>query len=1144
MMRYLKSLIFLLWGFSSSVMGQGIGSQFKFVHHTTEDGLAQNKVMTITKDGLGFMWFGTEGGVCRFDGYDYQVYNNSQRSSERLLTNNISAMAPGSGGGVWFSTIGGGLYRYDLTQESLFQYLKPQGNKPTDWASKWWNQSSPKDIEQENDSILWLLTNDVLYRANLNDSSFESYPWHTHNDPEKTQIVDLDNLLRDNNGQIWVSAQNGQLARFDGRQFIDQGEIIEKSLGFRLQSIMKLACSKNNVLYIGTKDQGLIKYDPETKKASRIKIPSPDFNDGRSCRISAIMVHSNGTVWVGTWGFGLYIIDPVTGSLSNFRHGEQKSESLAEDHVFSLFEGSFGNVWVGTAAGVDLAIQQAVKKIKNAPPPSGLTDKTVLSLCKDHNGYIWIGTSTGGLNRLDPVTGQIQPFDFESKNIPHTGEITVESILEDRQQRLWFGTHNGLWVMSADRKKVRKYAPHFKAPSSLGLNVINCLFQDDSGLIWIGTDGQGVSVLDPQGGTFDNYQENTNDSTSLSNNSVRSIQQDADGNIWIGTYYGLNLFHPDTKTFQPFYADINSTGTPSEFGIVSMATDMAGRLWIGTYGGGLNWYDQKTHQFKAYNKKDGLAGNFIYSITSDHHGHLWLATEVGVSRATLPNDLDHDMPQFVNYGANSGFPVQGLTFAAINLATTHEIYLGSKDGLIHFNPDSLFRPKDQPKLVVDQLLLYNRPVKVDRPSGILSKNLAELPEISIPYAYRSLSFGYTAHYYINPKEIQYAYKLVPLEEHWNMADDRRMATYTNLEPGQYFFYTKAFDEEGNAESDTVKLTVNIVPPFWMTWWFRTLIALALASILCGLYFWRVGILKKRNAWLEQKVEERTSKLKQALMELQEKQEEIAAQNEELNAQFEELSSQRDHIEEINNELKQAQRGLEDRVKQRTSELVKANQELDSFVYSASHDLSAPLKSILGLIHITKLENKDKALTDHLEHMSHSVHKLEDVIVSLTQFSRNMGHEIKSIEIIFDKIVDEVLDEQKFPFKSDEIKIRRSYGQFDTVNTDYLRLKIILSNLISNALKYTKDNKDNAFVEIKLERGAGHFNIQVIDNGIGISEKNREKIFEMFYRATTKSKGSGLGLYIVKETVNKLNGEIHVSSTTAGESVFSVTLPNG
>jgi signal transduction histidine kinase len=471
---------------------------------------------------------------------------------------------------------------------------------------------------------------------------------------------------------------------------------------------------------------------------------------------------------------------------------------------------------------------------------------------------------------------------------------------------------------------------------------------------------------------------------------------------------------------------------------------------------------------------------------------------------------------------------------------------GGTHGYNSFFPDSIKRNEYIPAVFMTGLRVFNKPVTVGEGS-VLPKQIMQLDELTLPYDYSVFTLEFTAINHLMPEKIGYAYKLDGLEEDWNFVVNQHSATYTNLDPGIYYFHVKASNKNGVWPDDARILKITVTPPVWKTWWFRTIVIIAFACSLYLVIYLRVRQLRIKNLELETRVNDRTGQLRGLIQELQQKQNEIAAANEELTSTLEDLVEQKSKVELMNYELKSAHEELltinnqlDERVHERTLKLLKANQELDRFVYSASHDLSAPLKSILGLIQLTRLENKNDALTNHLEHMQKSVLKLEGVINSLTQFSRNMGHALIHQEIIFDDMIEEVLDELKYPFHADKVKIIKKYKSEDFITSDYLRLKIILSNLISNALKY-RNSHTQSFVEIAFKKEGTKHLIQISDNGIGVSKENQLKVFDMFFRATLQSTGSGLGLYIVKETVEKLGGSISVDSEPGNYTHFTVTL---
>jgi len=410
----------------------------------------------------------------------------------------------------------------------------------------------------------------------------------------------------------------------------------------------------------------------------------------------------------------------------------------------------------------------------------------------------------------------------------------------------------------------------------------------------------------------------------------------------------------------------------------------------------------------------------------------------------------------------------------------------------------------------------------------LSKHISETKEITLSYKESVFSFDFVALNYTHPHMNQYAFKMEGFEKDWNYVGNQRSATYTSLDPGTYVFRVKASNNDGLWNEEGTSLRIIITPPFWATSWFLVLTVLLCGGLVYVVVYFRMRQLRKINQALEDKVNERTSQLKMLVDELQVKQNEVEASNFELKKTHKQL-------ETINDQL-------DKRVYERTAKLVKANQQLDRFVYSASHDLSAPLKSILGLINLVKLEYRSDGLTQHLKYMENSIVKLEVVIGHLTNFSRNQSP-VSKIDFSFKEIVDEVLDDLKYFASANNLKIVKCFEDTDVLNSDFHRIKIVLSNLISNAIKYRDIKKDESFIKIKFRKNGVSSVIEVEDNGIGIPVAHKEKIFEMFFRGTTKSEGSGLGLFIVKDIVEKLKGEISLNGDEHCTTIFTIMLPH-
>ena len=549
--------------------------------------------------------------------------------------------------------------------------------------------------------------------------------------------------------------------------------------------------------------------------------------------------------------------------------------------------------------------------------------------------------------------------------------------------------------------------------------------------------------------------------------------------------------------------------------------DSKKNLWIATEGG-LSKFLKNKGDFKNYTTQNGFESNNIKSIVEDDKGFLWLGTSKGISR------FDPVTETIRNYTYNDG--LQRGEFSRYSVLKTRkgELLFGGTNGFNIFHPDSIKDNPYTPEVYITELKIFNKPVKIGDKNSPLSKHISQTREITLSYEESVFSFDFVALNYTHPHMNQYAFKMEGFERDWNYVGDQRSATYTSLDPGEYIFRVKASNNDGLWNEEGTSLKIIITPPFWQKSWFLILSALTFCALVYAMIYYRMRNLRQINQELEDKVNERTSQLKTLVEELQMKQNEVEASNSELKKTYKQL-------ETINDQL-------DKRVYERTAKLVKANQQLDRFVYSASHDLSAPLKSILGLINLVKLEHRQEGLSQHLKYMENSILKLEVVIEHLTNFSRNQSP-VSKTNFSFAEIVDEVLDDFKYFATSNNLKIVRSFNQTDQLNSDFHRIKIVLSNLVSNAIKYRDIKKEENYIKIKLTKNGVSSVIEVEDNGIGIASEHQEKIFEMFFRGTTRSEGSGLGLFIVKDIVEKLNGEITLSSEVECCTRFTVMLPH-
>ena len=1112
---------------------------FKFLHVNRE--LSNNQVFTILQDRYGFFWVGTLGGLHRFKGEEYDLFVTSKDTTS-IPDSRVEELFEDKHGNLWVGTHDG-VARYDRDKDNFIRFETP---------------------------------NDLANPLDVNTNRIKE-------------------LAEDEDGTLWVSGHRSGLSYFDEKtqSFIP---FFTKTTGNPLETtnLTAICPDKDNVLWVGTLNDGLKKLNTRTREVSHFR-HDPNSNESVAGNyIASIVIDQKENVWIGTnfWGVDRIVNDGASTKFVHYKHNSKKPNSLGNDDPRMLFVDSQNNVWsCNENGGLNLYDEKHDVFFCYMPDPLNpysISSNSYWCIYEDYQGRIWLGSSLDGIDVIDKNMTKFDHYYKSSLDGTSMSNDIVRGFYEDENDNLWIATDGG-GLNFFDRKNKKYIAFEYDAadPGSIksnailticevngslwvgtwqgGINVLDRktktfrqidpdnpnlrsvfhLTKDSDGNVWASTYGGGISKIDTKTEHVRSYLNDPSNPLSLSSNITPVILVDSEGNIWVGTQdSGVNLMQKENINegiFRRFGLNgSDSLILPSKL-INHIFEDSKKNIWIAT-SGGLTKFSLSNGTAKSFDTRHGMATDQVKSIIEDSHGFLWIGTTKGISKYNPENGT------FINYDKSDGLQDGEFSRYAVFQTRRGELLFGGTNGFNAFVPDSVRQSDYIPPVFITALRLFNKTVSVGDEDSVLPKHIMQLDEITLPYTSSVFTLEFAALNYLMPNKIQYAYKLEGLESHWNFVGKQHTATYTSLDPGEYFFHAKASNSDGIWPVDGKVLKIIVLPPFWKTWWFRVLFVISFVAFVYLVIHARERQLWKKNIELEARVTDRTSQLRDLIRELQQKQEEIGTTNQELTRALKDLVEQKDKVEIINNQLKSAHEELitvnsqlDERVHERTSKLVKANQELDRFVYSASHDLSAPLKSILGLIQLTRLENKNEALVNHLEHMQKSVVKLEGVINSLTQFSRNMGHALTKQEIIFDELIEEVLDELKYPFHSDNVKIVKNYQKTARITSDYLRLKIILSNLISNALKYKNNDASPSIVEITYNNSNGCNSIQIKDNGIGIAKENQGKVFEMFFRATLQSTGSGLGLYIVKETVEKLGGKISLDSVQGSHTTMLVTL---
>jgi len=1117
----------------------------KFKRLTSNEGLSHGVIKAILKDRKGFMWFATNEGLNKYDGYTFTIYKHDLKKPESISDNFVRDAREDQAGNLWVGTTSG-LEKFDR-QADAFVHYTPTGKNI-------WIES----IFQDRQKRMWIGSKEGLFLFHSEKGTFEHFP-HREQDPNSLSHNNVFHIEEDNEGNLWIGTQDG-----------------------------------------------LNLFNPQTQQFTRYRHDPQDRRSIGSNWVMAVYKDSKGRIWIGTLGGGVALYDRQHDSFLNFRHHPDNPNSVAQNEILSLVEDNDGKLWIGTENGgisvFDYEHNRFVTYQYDAGDFTSLSNNSVHSLYKDDIGNIWAGTWSGGVNFLPRFGDKFAHFKQLANHKPGLSNNNVTAITGDQDGNIWMGTDGGgVNVLDRRQKTILHYRHDVNQPNSIKSDIVITVTEVSDDLIAVGYHRVGFDLLNRKTGKithlpedsedktgaplastsgtavykdlwmgtyynfglfhydratkrFTRYQHNPLDKNSINEGSIQSLLEDREGNVWVGLAPGSGLDYFDRKNnrFLHYRHDPNDQYSISNNYVFSITEDQRGNLWIGT-DGGLNYFDKKTQRFTTYTENDGLANSAIYGILEDDHGNLWLSTNKGISK------FNPQTKTCQNYDVSDG--LQDNTFNPFSRYKTMsgEMFFGGINGFNVFHPDSVRDNPFIPPVVLTNLLMFNKPVAIGEDSP-LQHHISETKKITLPHYQSVFTLEFAALNYIHPEKNQYAYQLVGFDKDWNYIGTKRTATYTNLDAGTYTFRMKAANNDGVWNEQGIALVIHILPPWWKTWWFRAAAVLLLGGMAIAYYKARVNTIKGQNKQLEQSVLERTRELKLANEEISEinkelvvREEEIQSQNDELSSRNYELAAQRDLLAQQNQQLQEARQFIEahnqtldQEVKERTKELVEYNQQLEQFAFIAAHNLRAPVARILGLGQILELAKnnpqQEKLIVDKLilttEELDRVVKDINTVLAvrkssMLTITEINLSEEVKLIE---DNLKHEIADTRA--------QIHTDFSQVNTIHSVKPYLDSILLNLVSNAIKYRQPGKQPC-IQLRTQCQKGYVCLEVQDNGLGIDlQQHHKQLFNLYKRFHAHVEGKGLGLYLVKSQVMALGGKIEVESQVNVGTTFKVFLKEG
>lgn len=883
--QQLKGLIIfvLILYFNISIIAQT--QRMKFERVSVEQGLSQSTINCILQDSQGFLWVGTIDGLNKYDGYGFKIFKPDPDDPNSISNSYIYNIYEDNESNIWIGTRNG-LNKYDRKLEKFIKYF----NNPDDSTSL--SHNNVRSVYQDKRGNIWIGTLRGLNKFLPQKEAFEIYPYKK-NDSTGLNHNFVYCTYEDSQNNFWVGSHAGlHLMDRDKKTFKLFAKNPDNQNSITNNTIKVLMEDRNNILWIGT-DGGLNTLDKQRRNFSYFQTISTREHSLKSGGIFDIYQDREGTIWIATWQGGLARYEPSINGFTTYLNVPNDETSISYNSISAICEDEAGILWIGTwGGGLNKYDKQKLKFecIQNVSnDPNGLSNNYVCSVCEDRNGILWIGTWGGGLNRYDRKNDIFKVFQpTESPN--SLNDLSVYSIIELNNGELWFGSRGGINIYNPKQDNFSYITStgiekNGKIIRKISNNVIRTMYQTADGTIWVGTDA-GLNKYVADADTFEVFISDPDDNQTISNNRIRKIIEGNPGYLWVSTAIGLNRFDRKAKTFKRYLHDENNPNSISNDYIWSIAMDKNGIVWIGTSGGGLNKLNPETDEIKIYREKHGLPNDGIWGVQIDNKGYLWLSTNRGLSK------FDSEKEQFTNYTTNDGLQSNEFNGGAYFKSRSGEMFFGGYKGLNAFYPESVRKNKYVPPIVITDLQILNEDVEIGNKSQ-LQKSISLTKELTLTHKDYIFSFEFTSLHFSTPEANKFAYMLEGFNENWVYTNaSRRFAYYTNLDQGEYTFKVKGSNSDGVWNPKETSIKITILPPFWETWWFRTLLAAFVIGSAIGWYRWRINSIKQQQIELERLVKERTKEIAQKNLILEEQKSEITQQAEKLelsNIELEKLS---------------------------------------------------------------------------------------------------------------------------------------------------------------------------------------------------------------------------------------------------------------
>ena len=1067
--------------FFDSLQLNAQGNQHNFLPLSNK--LSNPTVKSIIMDSKGFMWFGTENGLNKYDGINLTVYEANPNDSTSLFHNTINVVFEDRNQQLWIGT-SEGLCKYNRESDNFIRIIN-KNIFTTDI-----NNSFITSVTDDIFGNIWIGTiGNGLICYNYNNEMFSYYRYAKY-DVNTINSNNINYVTSDTNGNIWIATWNG----------LDMFNPLNKNFSHFLNSSGKkgsISCNivscllvdKTNKLWVGTFGGGLNLLDINSKTDNFKNFRnSTTENSISSNYIYSLTKDSLENIWIGTEN-GLNYLDRKSGLFYCYTYKEGQRNSIGGNFIRSVYIDNTDILWIGANRKGIFLYDKRYEKFetfqRNILEKTTLGSNDVTGFTEDKYGKIWISTDGGGICIFNPHTKKFEKLIQNTGSKKFLENNAIAAIACDFKNNIWAGIWNGgIDVLDNNGKRLKNYK--IEKAGGAGNNKVYRLFIDKFNNVWVCTAGSGLFILDRNADKFIPFFEHYNLNFITNSNYVSSILFDSEGYLWITSFNGVFKFKKTANT----YAFITSylTGEPNSISsnrVTDIIEDSKKRIWLSTDDKGLNLFNKQTQTFTSYQKEDGLPGNTIKGIVEGPKGCLWITTNKGLSMFDPSNET------FRNYTVEDGLNSDNFYFGMAFLANNGEFYAGGNNGFNIFKPEAISDNPVIPRIHFTDFKIFNHSVKIGAEDSPLKQHISETKEIILNHKQTSFTIEFAALNYTRPSENQYKYKLNGFDKNWINAGHNHSANYTNMDAGTYTFYVKGSNNDGLWNNEPISLKIKVLPPFWKTIWAYCLYVLSFGFL--SFLFIRLHVLRAKQSHL--------IKLDQ------------------LKLQF---------FSNISHELRTPLSLILSPIENLLA-TDKFDGDTDKKLKLVYRNADILFRLVNELMDFTKSEEKKLQLFVRKGNIVKFVNSVMSLFTYEAQ-QRNIQFTIEATEENTEMWFD--------ADKMEKILINLISNAFKFTPEGGTITLHIENNDNSGSLK-----KSARFKKIFQD---GCILISVTDNGIGIAPDQIEHIFDRFYMGTDNlnQKGTGIGLALTRKLVEAHRGIIDVESLQNIRTSFHIAFPKG